>query len=169
MNAWIWLLIALVVDLLIRILCNFGVWSPDILLITLIYLSMTRPVGEAFFMAFLSGLLWDTFFLDILGMHAMLFLLAVMGAAKLRSLIWGQYAVSRLLLGVFFSGTVRFAEVIFWLSMLDYEMPVSVPQRYIITGAVVTGLVFMLNPLQSRTVSGREIQEINVFGRGVAS
>lgn len=165
MNSWVRLILAFIVDLLIRLVFDLGDWSPDLLLITIVFLTMTRPVGEAYFMAFISGLLWDAVFLDLIGMHAILFLVVSVCAAQLRSLIWGQYAVSRLFLGVLFSGSTRFFEVIFWLSALDYEVPVEVSQQYIVTGAVVSGIVFMLIPWASRAVPQQTGKDVAVFGR----
>lgn len=178
MNAWVRLIIAFLIDILIRILFNpFGIfadnsahWCPDLLLITVVYITMTKPVGEAYFMAFFSGLVWDAVFLDIFGLHALLFLLASISASRLRSLIWGQYAISRLFLGVIFSGGVRFFEVIFWLSSsLDQALPVHVAQQYILSGAIVSGVVFMMIPWAVKTVSNRTGQGVQMYGRHMAS
>lgn len=174
MNAWVRLLIALLIDIFFRVVINpFGVfagnpgyWCPDLLLITIVYITMTKPVGEAYVMAFLSGLVWDAIFLDLFGLHALLFLLASICTSRLRSLIWGQYAISRLFLGVIFSGSVRFFEVIFWLSSsLDQEIPVSAAQRYIVSGAIVSGILFMLIPWAVKTVTHRTGQGVQVYGR----
>ncbi len=168
MNAWVRLILAFFIDISIRVFLMPGEWAPDLLLITIVYITMTRPVGEAYFMAFISGLIWDILFLDLLGMHAILYLIASMCAAKLRALIWGQYAISRLILGVLFSGAVRFLEVIFWLSAFDFGMPAAISQQYIAAGAVVTGIVFMLIPWVARTAPQRTGSDVPVFGRDVA-
>jgi rod shape-determining protein MreD len=179
MNAWLRILIACLVDLLIRIIFNpFGLfaatpahWAPDLLLITIVYITMTKPIGEAYFIAFLSGLVWDAVFLEVLfGTHALLFLTASICASRLRSLIWGQYAVSRLFLGVIFSGSVRFFEVIFWLSSsLEQDIPVSVAQHYILSGSITSGLVFMLIPWAVKTVSQRTGRGVQMYGRYIAA
>lgn len=165
MNAWVRLITAISIDLIIRIVIDPQHWSPDILIIAIVYLTMTCPVGEAYFMAFSSGLVWDLIFFDILGMHAVLFLLASVSAAQLRTIIWGQYAVSRLLLGFIFSGGVRFFEMIFWLSSTDLKIPVETAQHYIVTGAIVTGFAFMLIPWSTRSLPQRTEQGIKVYGR----
>lgn len=169
MNAWVRLLLALFIDLLIRSVFNLQQWSPDIVVITLVYLTMTRPAGEAYFMAFLCGLVWDAVFLDLLGMHSILFLLASVGAVRLRTLIWGQYAVSRLILGFIFSGGVRFFEVIFWLSTLDYDVQIQASQQYVFYGAVVSGLLFMFIPWNRRSVSQKTEEGVLMYGRTFAS
>lgn len=148
MNAWVRLLGALLFDALFRILFDLGSWTPDLLLLAIIYITMTRPLGEAYFMAFLSGIVWDAMFLDIIGTHAFLFVMTALLVSRLRMLIWGQYAISRLFLGFLFSGIVRFGEVIFWLSILEYELPIEVPKNYILHGALVTGFVFLCIPWQ---------------------
>lgn len=164
MNAWVRLFTVLFIDIIIRIVFDLQHWSPDFLVIAVVYITMTSPVGEAYFMAFLSGLVWDLIFLDMFGMHAILFLSASMCAARLRTLIWGQYAVSRLFMGFIFSGGVRFFEVLFWLSSSDLRTPVEIAQQYIISGAIVTGVVFMLIPWNMRRVQTRTEQGIRVYG-----
>ncbi len=152
MRIWPRFLFVYFLDLLIRILFGLGPWNPDLFLLFLIYATYTCPLGEAFFLAFLGGILWDGAFLDFIGMHSCLFVCAAMITSKLRPLLWPQYAISRLILGVFLSAVVRFGETIFWLSYLDYEIPFASPQQYILAGAVVTGLCFMFYPWQSRPI-----------------
>ncbi|MDX9752849.1 MAG: rod shape-determining protein MreD [bacterium] len=130
------------IDLLIRQFSPFGVWNPDILLIAVMYIGLTRPLGEAYVLAFCVGLLWDTVYLDIPGMHSFLFILATMIIGKMRRVFWAQYAVSRLLMGFSLSCLVRFGEVMFWLSNLDGKIPVVLSKHYILYGPLITGLCF---------------------------
>lgn len=146
MNPWFRVMGAFGLDILIRILFDPGEWTPDLLLIAIVYAAMTRPPGEAYFIAFAMGLLWDALYVEIPATHAFLFVIAAMIAARLRALVWGQYAITRLLLGFGFSAVVRFGEVIFWLSILDYEVPLDMPRRYILGGAAATGLLFLAIP-----------------------
>lgn len=152
MNTWIILFSAYLADLAVRILFDPGAWSPDILLLSIGYITLTSPLGEAYFMAFLAGMLWDGTFLDFMGMHSFLFVLATMLIARFRSLLWAQYAISRLFIGFILAGMVRFGETIFWLSNMGYEIPVHIPQGYVLKGAIITGICFMLCPWPSRPI-----------------
>lgn len=135
-------LISFFADLLIRQFLPLGVWSPDILLMAVLYVGLTHPLGEAYVLAFFMGLLWDTVYLDITGLHSFLFILATMIIAKLRRVFWAQYAISRLLMGFALSCLVRFGEVMFWLSNLDGRIPVAMSKHYILYGPIITGLCF---------------------------
>lgn len=139
-------------DLLVRVVFNGGIWSPDILLLAVVYVTLTRPAGEAYCLSFAAGLAWDAVYLDVLGLHSFLYVLAGMSLIRLRKMLLAQYAVSRLLIGSLACGLVRFGEVIFWLSNLDYDIPVSLPQRYVLAGVLATGLVFALTPWPRRPV-----------------
>jgi rod shape-determining protein MreD len=136
-------LIALFTDILIRTFFNLENWSPDILLIAVLYIGLTRPMGEAYLLAFFAGLVWDIVYLDITGLHAFLFVLATMIIGKLRRVFWAQYAISRLFMGFVLSCLVRFGEVMFWLSNLDTKVPVEMAKEYILFGPIVTGFVFL--------------------------
>lgn len=149
-----WVIVGVVFffDLLARIFLGLGYYSPDLLLLALIYVALLRPVGEAYCLAFAAGFCWDAVFLDHMGLHSFLFVLAVMLTARLRKLLWAQYAVSRLVMGILVCGLVRFGEVIFWLSNLDNETPISMSQRYVVSGALITGLFFFILPWYSKPI-----------------
>ncbi|MBD3267596.1 rod shape-determining protein MreD [bacterium] len=134
---------ALFMDIAIRTFLDLGVWSPDLLLMAILYLGLTRPLGEAYLLAFFLGLAWDIIYLDITGLHGFLFVLATMMTGKLRRLFWAQYAISRLFIGFVVTCLVRFGEIMFWLSNLDTKVPVSMPERYILYGPIVTGICFL--------------------------
>ncbi|RJP32811.1 MAG: rod shape-determining protein MreD [Candidatus Omnitrophota bacterium] len=134
-------------DLIVRIVLNPGAWSPDLLLLSVLYITLNRPLGEAYLYAFLAGLCWDSVFFEIPGTHSLLFILAAMITAKLRLVIWAQFSISRLVIGVLAVVFVRFGEVIFWLSYLEYEIPLILPYKYILYGSIVTGICFMIYPM----------------------
>ncbi|HXK94071.1 MAG TPA: rod shape-determining protein MreD [bacterium] len=146
------LLAGFFLDLLARVAFNAGIWSPDLLLLAVVYVTLTRPLGEAYCWAFAAGLAWDAVYLDVLGLHSFLYGLAGMSLVRIRKMFLAQYALSRLLIGSLAGGLVRFGEVIFWLSNLDYEIPVSWPQRYVLAGLLATGLGFALTPWPRRPV-----------------
>ncbi len=162
------LVTAFFTDLLIRILFDPGRWSPDLLLLSVLYISLNRPLGEAYLYAFLAGVLWDGAFYEIQGTHALLFVLTTMIIARLRLLIWAQFSLSRLLLGILACIFVRFGEVIFWLSYLEYDIPVTLAYRYVLSGAVITGICFMLYPLffsPFQSMMQRNSQPMVLLGR----
>lgn len=144
MTPWIMLTFIMLLDLSLRVLLGLGNWSPDLLLLGIIYMSINFPLGQAYTMAFVFGLLWDAAYLDNMGLHSLLFILAVMGSNKMRQFIWAQYAVSRFVLGFVLSGTVRFGEVIYWLSNIDHRVLYDAAQNYVLSGALVTGLCFFI-------------------------
>jgi rod shape-determining protein MreD len=135
-------LIALLTDIFVRTFFDLGLWNPDLLLIAILYIGLTRPLGEAYAIAFGFGLIWDIIYVDITGLHAFLFVLACMIIGKLRRVFWAQYAISRLFMGLVLCCLVRFGEIMFWLSNLDTNVPVSMPKQYIIYGSIITGLCF---------------------------
>jgi len=151
-SIWLAIVAVFLLDISLRIFLRLGVWSPDLLLLSLLYVAFIRPLGEAFCMAFLAGFCWDAVYLDHMGLHPFLFVLAVMVTARLCKFLWAQYAVSRLLMGFLACGLVRFGEVIYWLSNLDYNVPISLPERYIISGALISGVVFFLTPWYSKPI-----------------
>lgn len=138
--------IAYFLDLSMRTLFVLGPWTPDILLLAVGYTALTRPRGEAYALAFIAGLAWDATLLDHIGLHSILYLFAVAFTVKLRSLLWAQYAVSRLVIGFLVCMSVRFGEVILWLSFLGYEVPLAASEQYIVWGPLVTGLLFAATP-----------------------
>ncbi len=135
-------------------------WAPDLLLLAILYIALTRPRGEAYVIAFCAGLLWDATLLDQMGSHSLLFIAAVAAASKMRSILWAQYAISRLVMGYTLTMAIRFGEVIFWLSFLGNEVPFSSPERYVLWGPVVTGALFALLPWRVAPIqlSGRTPQ-----------
>ncbi len=151
--AWILAVVVFFLDISLRIFFGLGPASPDILLLALLYITLKYPVGEAYCIAFLSGFSWDTVFMDNLGLHSFLFVIAAMITVRLCRLIWVQYAISRLVIGAAACGLVRFGEVIFWLSNLDQNAPIYMPERYIITGAIVTGVIFFLMPWRTTPIN----------------
>lgn len=148
----IWVALAGAIDVGLRALVPMGNWHPDIMLASILYIALRRPLGEAFLLAFVFGLVWDITFLEPLGMHAFLFILAVMIASRLNAILWADYAISRFVIGFVLCGMVRFGEVIFWLSNLRYEVPFSLPQSYVLMGAVTTGIVFALIPWRTSPI-----------------
>ncbi len=161
------LIVAFILDLFIRIVFNLGMLSPDIFLLSVLYITLTRPTGEAFLYAFVAGLIWDITFYDIPGTHSLLYILAVMLTTRLRSVLWAQFSVSRFIIGVLLTAFVRFGEVIFWLSYLEYDIPVSMPYSYIFSGALITGLCFIIFPMKvfSFRFSRKSQQPTLVLGR----
>jgi len=153
MKYWAIVISAYLADIAIRVFIQPREWSPDLLLLAILYVTLSAPLGEAYFIALVSGLFWDGAFLDFYGMHSFLFVLAAMLTARLRPLLWVQYAVSRLLLGFLLSALVRFGETIFWLSNMEHPLPLAWPQRYILAGALASGICFMLFPWRSRPIS----------------
>ena len=135
-------LVAFVLDTLVRIFFQFGSWSPDLLLISILYVGLTRPLGEAYGIAFLFGLLWDVAYLDITGLHAFLFVVSTLIIGKLRRVFWAQYSISRLFMGFMLCSLVRFGEIMFWLSNQEGQVSIWVPKEYILNGAIVTALCF---------------------------
>ncbi len=156
-------LAAFFADLSIRIVFDLGGWSPDLLLLSILYLSLICPLGEAYTLAFLAGLCWDAAFMDVMGTHAFLFVLAAMLAIKMRMVFGAHYAVSRLVMGILIGAMVRFGEVIIWLSHLDSEIPVSMPRQYILAGSIVTGVIFSLLPWRTRPVRLPSRSPMTVF------
>lgn len=152
MKTWIIVAAVLLLDIAVRIFLGLGRFTPDLLLLSLIYAALLRPLGEIYCLAFAAGLCWDVIYLDPLGLHSFLFVMAVMFTARLRQILWAHYAVSRLVMGLVICGLVRFGEVIFWLSNLDKDVPVSMPEQYITSGAVISGLVFLFLPLYSKPI-----------------
>lgn len=150
-------------DLAARAFFGLSGYNPDLLLLALIYITLIRPVGEAYCIAFVAGFCWDAAFLDHMGLHSFLFVLAAMVTARLRQLFWAQYAVSRLVIGVLVCGLVRFGEVIYWLSNLDNDVPISMPQRYVLSGAIVTGALFFLLPWYSKPIDLPRRSPLTVF------
>ena len=63
-----------------------------------------------------------------------------------------RHLPASLLIGSLACGLVRFGEVIFWLSNLDYDIPVALPERYVLAGVLATGLAFALTPWPRRPV-----------------
>lgn len=149
---WIVVVAVFLVDIATRIFFQLGWYSPDLLLLALVYVTLLRPVGEAYCIAFVAGFVWDAVFLDHAGLHSFLFVIAVMFTARLRQLLWAQYAVSRLVMGILVCVLVRFGEVIYWLSNLDNAVPISMPQHYILSGAITTGLFFFILPWYSKPI-----------------
>ena len=150
MRYWLWMTGILFGDLSIRIFFNLGIWSPDIVLLAVIYSALTRPLGEAFLMAFVMGIFWDAVFVDLMGMHSCLYLLAVMIVARIRVLFWAQFSISRLFIGMLVCGLVRFGEVIFWLSNFNNTgVSIQKMEAYILSGAVTAGVCFYLFPWSS--------------------
>ncbi|MDP8246111.1 MAG: rod shape-determining protein MreD [Candidatus Hinthialibacter antarcticus] len=144
----------------LRALLSLDPWTPDILLMAVAYLALTRPRGEAYVMAFAAGLLWDLALLDHIGSHSLLYIAAVAAAVKMKSILWAQYAVSRLVMGYVLTVFVRFGEVIFWLSFLGNEIPFSYSEYYILWGPLVTGVLFAIVPWRATPIqlSGRTPQ-----------
>ncbi|MBN2327498.1 MAG: rod shape-determining protein MreD [Candidatus Omnitrophica bacterium] len=149
---WIIVAAVLLLDISLRIFTGLGRFTPDLLLLALVYATLVRPLGEIYCLAFAAGVCWDVIFLDSLGLHSFLFILAVMFTSRLRQILWAHYAISRLVMGFSICGLVRFGEVIFWLSNLDKDVPVSMPEQYITSGAVISGLVFLFLPLYSKPI-----------------
>lgn len=154
------LALSFLVNFGLRALVNLDPWTPDILLISITYIALTRPQGEAYVMAFAAGLVWDVALLDHIGSHSLLFIAAVAATTKIKSLLWAQYAVSRLVIGYAITVLVRFGEVIFWLSFLGNSIPFASSERYILWGPVVTGVLFALMPWRKTPIqlSGRTPQ-----------
>lgn len=150
--SFLWITLAFVLDVSLRVMMAPGNWQPDIVLVALLYVSLRNPLGEAYVMSFLFGLAWDIAFMDPLGMHAFLFLLATMLTHRVGSVLWAQYAISRFAIGLVMCMLVRFGEVIFWLSNLRYEVPIGLPQAYILCGAITTGIVFALVPWRTSPI-----------------
>ncbi len=153
MTRWLAVIGIFFIDLALRIFFGLGSSSPDLLLLSLIYITLNRPVGEAYCLAFAAGFCWDAVFLDQMGLHAFLYVFAVMITARLCKILWAQYAVSRLVMGVLICGLVRFGEVIFWLSNLDNDVPIAMPERYVLSGAIITGVVFFLLPWYTKPIN----------------
>lgn len=145
-------LAAFLLDATIRTSFTLGVWSPDLLLLAALYLTLRRPLGEAYVLAFFAGLAWDILLMDPLGMHAFLFVLAAMFTAKLKTVLWARYAISRFLIGFAVCMMVRFGEVIFWLSDHGYDEPILIAQQYILHGAIVTAICFALTPWRTNPI-----------------
>ena len=141
-------------DLLARVVFNGGIWSPDILLLAIVYVTLTRPLGEAYCLAFAAGLAWDAVYLDVLGLHSFLYVLAGMSLIRLRKMLLAQYAVSRLLIGSLACGLVRFGELLL-ASNLDYD-PGRL-ERNVLAGAA-TGLARWPWPLPARAAARRSPQ-----------
>ncbi len=136
-------------DLSIRIFFNWGIWTPDIVLLAVIYSALTRPMGEAYLLAFIMGIFWDAVNVDLMGMHSCLYLLMVMIVARIRVLFWAQFSISRLFIGMLLCGLVRFGEVIFWLSNFNTGVSIQQMEAYILAGAIVAGICFYLFPWSS--------------------
>jgi rod shape-determining protein MreD len=139
-------------DAALRTFLTLGLWSPDLLLLAVLYLTLRRPLGEAYVLAFFAGLAWDLLLMDPLGMHAFLFVLAAMFTAKLKTLLWARYAIARFVIGFLVCSLVRFGEVIFWLSDHGYDDPVLIAQQYILYGALVTGACFAMAPWRTKPI-----------------
>ncbi len=149
-----WLLLALVlyIDIAVRIFFGLGPWSPDLLVLAIACIALYFPLGQAYTMAFLYGMAWDAAYLDALGLHSLLFVVAVMITSRMRQILWARYAVSRLVIGFVLSACVRFGEVMYWLSNRDFEVLVSTAQTYVLYGAIVTGVCFFFLKWEPRPV-----------------
>lgn len=150
---WLTLLFgALLTDLVLREVFLFEDLAPDVLLCGVLFLTLRRPLGEAYTLAFISGMVWDVIYLDPLGMHAFLFVGAAMITTQLKTILWARFVISRFFIGFLMSAAVRFGEVIFWLSIPGNEVPLAVIQGYIISGALTTGVLLACIPWQSKPI-----------------
>lgn len=142
MNVWLMVTLVFIIDILLRSMLQFGAWTPDLILLALAYITLTHPLGLAYTMSFLFGLAWDGAFYDTMGLHALLFTLAAMMIARLKNILWAQYAISRFAIGFLACGFVRFGEVMYWLSNMDHQVPFEIARNYVLLGALVTGTAF---------------------------
>ncbi|MBI1390821.1 MAG: rod shape-determining protein MreD [bacterium] len=160
MASFLILAVSLMVDLSIRVFPQLGVYTPDVLLLGVIYLALRRPMGEAYLAAFLAGIAFDAVLWDHIGLHSLLYVLAAAGVLKLRTWLWAQYAISRWLIAYIIVMGVRFGEVIMWLSYLGYEVPLSF-ERYVLWGPVVSGLLFAMVPWRQSPIRlGKRIPQV---------
>ena len=141
MQLWVGGIIAFVADMLWHTFLP-GMPRPQFIALWLLCESVRHDDYQVPTLAFLAGIAWDASLHGILGGHAVIWLLLVLLARRMMTIMWFDYLASQIFLAILASILLRAAESVIWLS----RWPVDVAQTSIfgdaVAGIVLDGLFF---------------------------